>query len=377
MAERCAGAEAVITNKALVSRETIEALPELRYLGVTATGVNVVDCEAAAERGIPVTNVPGYGPKSVAQTAFAHVLNLTQRVGHTRRLGGRPLGRLPGLLLRRLSAGRAGRAHLGILGYGNIGQETARIGRAFGMKVIAHSRSLHENLEGEVEAVTLADLFRLSDVLSLHCPLTPETEEVVNAESLATMKPNAFLINTGRGQLVDEQSLAEALDNGRIAGAGLDVLSTEPPSLDNPLPKAKNCYVTPHYAWATSGARQRLLDASVANLQAFLTAPRRVVTGFEPAPLLAPTFRQTDAVVPSVKTTSRKGRLSPLSRPRTCCRGRLRGRPEPGEVPVLRQDEQLVSRQDEVARAHAAGGPLDLAVAQANATQLGPRSCLP
>lgn len=281
VAERCAGAEAVITNKALVTRETIESLPELRYVGVTATGVNVVDCEAAAERGVPVTNVPGYGPKSVAQTAFAHVLNLTQRVGHHAAASaeGRwascpdfcfadfPLVELDGLTL-------------GILGYGAIGRETARIGRAFGMKVIAHSRSLRENVEGEVEAVTLADLFRRSDVLSLHCPLTPETDQVVNTENLSAMKPTAFLVNTGRGQLVDERALADALNENRLAGAGLDVLSAEPPPPDNPLPAAKNCYVTPHYAWATFAARRRLLDASVANLQAFLDgAPVNVVNG--------------------------------------------------------------------------------------------------
>ena len=279
VAERCAEAEIIITNKALVTRETIDCLPALRYIGVTATGVNIVDCEAAAERGIPVTNVPAYGPRSVAQMAFAHILNFTQQTAHHANevAKGRwancpdfcftdfPLVELDGLVL-------------GILGYGDIGKETARIGRAFGMEVIAHSRSLTESIPGEVETVDLSELFVRSDFLSLHCPLTPETEKVVNAESLASMKPSAFLINTGRGPLVEEQALANVLNAGKLAGAGLDVLSTEPPQPDNPLIGAKNCIVTPHIAWATLAARKRLLDVTVANLKAFLEGvPKNIV----------------------------------------------------------------------------------------------------
>jgi glycerate dehydrogenase len=158
----------------------------------------------------------------------------------------------------------------GILGYGKIGKETARIGRAFGMKVIAHSRSLKENVEGEVEAVNMDTLFGQSDILSLHCPLTPETDRVVDSENLAKMKSSAFLINTGRGQLVDEEALADALNAGHLAGAGLDVLSSEPPSPDNPLPQAKNCFVSPHIAWATYAARKRLLAATANNLRSFI-----------------------------------------------------------------------------------------------------------
>ncbi|MBT6851745.1 MAG: D-2-hydroxyacid dehydrogenase [Opitutae bacterium] len=279
VAERCAEAEIIITNKAIVTRETINSLPALRYIGVTATGVNIVDCKAAAERSIPVTNVPGYGPRSVAQMTFAHILNFTQQTAHHANevSKGRwsncpdfcftdfPLVELDGLVL-------------GILGYGDIGKESARIGRAFGMEVIAHSRSLTESIPGEVEAVDLSELFVRSDVLSLHCPLTPETEKVVNAESLASMKPSAFLINTGRGPLVDEQALANTLNGGKLAGAGLDVLSTEPPPPDNPLIGAKNCIVTPHIAWATLAARKRLLDITVANLKAFLEGvPKNIV----------------------------------------------------------------------------------------------------
>lgn len=271
VAERCEGFQAIITNKALITQETIQSLPDLEYIGVTATGVNIVDCKAAAEHSIPVTNVPGYGPKSVAQMTFAHILNLTQRTGHhANEVSEGRWASCPDFCFSDFPLVELDGLTLGILGYGTIGKETARIGRAFGMKVIAHSRSLNENVGGEVEAVSMDTLFRQSDVLSLHCPLTPETDRVVNSDNLAKMKPSAFLINTGRGQLVDEEALADALNAGHLAGAGLDVLSSEPPSPDNPLPQAKNCFVSPHIAWATLAARRRLLDATVANLQAFL-----------------------------------------------------------------------------------------------------------
>ena len=271
VAERCEGFQAIITNKALITQETIQSLPDLEYIGVTATGVNIVDCKAAAEHSIPVTNVPGYGPKSVAQMTFAHILNLTQRTGHhANEVSEGRWASCPDFCFSDFPLVELDGLTLGIFGYGTIGKETARIGRAFGMKVIAHSRSLNENVGGEVEAVSMDTLFRQSDVLSLHCPLTPETDRVVNSDNLAKMKPSAFLINTGRGQLVDEEALADALNAGHLAGAGLDVLSSEPPSPDNPLPQAKNCFVSPHIAWATLAARRRLLDATVANLQAFL-----------------------------------------------------------------------------------------------------------
>jgi glycerate dehydrogenase len=271
VAERIAGAEAVITNKAVLSRKTIEASPQLRYVGVTATGVNIVDLEAADASGVTVTNAANYGSASVTQAVFAHVLHFTQRVGdHAEavKLGrwsdcpdfcfwDHPLVELDGLTL-------------GILGYGAIGRAVAQLGRAFGMKVIAHSRSLQSSIDGEVRAVDRDALFRESDVLTLHCPLTEETDQVLNAESLATMKPTAFLINTGRGQLVDEAALADALEAGQLAGAGLDVLSSEPPSGDNPLIGAKNCFITPHLAWATKASRERLMAISVDNLRSFL-----------------------------------------------------------------------------------------------------------
>ena len=279
VAERIAGAEAVITNKAVLSKESIEASPQLRYVGVTATGVNVVDLEACDASGVAVTNAANYGSASVAQAVFAHVLHFTQRVGeHADAVKqGRwsdcpdfcfwdhPLVELNGLTL-------------GILGYGAIGQAVAQLGRPFGMQVIAHSRSLKDSIEGEVRAVDRDTLFRESDFLTLHCPLTEETDRVVNAESLATMKPTAFLINTGRGPLVDEAALASALEAGQLAGAGLDVLSSEPPAPDNPLIGAKNCFITPHLAWATKASRERLMAISVDNLRSFLQGqPTNVV----------------------------------------------------------------------------------------------------
>jgi glycerate dehydrogenase len=267
---RLGDAEIVLTNKAVLSREQIFALPKLRYIGVTATGFNIVDVAAARERGIPVCNVPAYGTRSVAQMTFALLLELTQRVGHHAQTvrDGRwsaspdfcywdfPLIELDGLVM-------------GIVGMGRIGRAVAELSGAFGMRVIASSRS-KRGTEGGIEYVDLDQLFGQSDVVSLHCPLTAETKHLVNAERLAKMKPSAFLLNTSRGPLVDESALATALNQGRIAGAGLDVLSIEPPPLGNPLFQAKNCFITPHIAWATRAARARLMDTSVANIEAFL-----------------------------------------------------------------------------------------------------------
>ena len=265
-------AEIVLTNKVVLSRAYMEAVPTLKYIGVTATGYNIVDVAAARERSIVVTNVPTYGTKSVAQMTFALLLELTQHVGHHAQTvrDGRwtrspdfcywdyPLIELDGLTM-------------GIIGYGRIGQAVGELARAFGMKVIAHSR--------KQSSEELERLFRESDVISLHCPLTPETKHLVNTKRLGWMKPTAFLLNTSRGPLVDEAALAEALNAGRIAGAGLDVLSVEPPLADNSLFKAKNCFITPHIAWATRAARSRLMDAAVDNVRAFLAGkPKNVVS---------------------------------------------------------------------------------------------------
>ena len=281
VAALAATAEIAITNKAILHRVQIEALPKLKYIGVTATGYNVVDVEAAKERGIIVTNVPTYGTRSVAQHTFALLLELTQHVGHhaqTVRDGrwvrspdwcywDKPLIELDGLTM-------------GVVGYGRIGQAVAKLAEAFGMKVITTASSSGKRREPNVAIVELGYLFSESDVVSLHCPLMPETKHLVNAQRLAQMKPTAFLINTSRGPLVDEAALAEALNSDRIAAAALDVLSTEPPSADNPLLTAKNCLITPHNAWAMRAARARLLKTAVENVRAFLAGkPQNVVSG--------------------------------------------------------------------------------------------------
>jgi glycerate dehydrogenase len=267
---RAAGAQIVLTNKTPLMRETLDRLPELKYIGVLATGYNVVDMAAATRRDIMVTNVPTYSTRSVAQMVFAHLLNLTLHVAeHSQGVrAGRwssskdfaywdfPLIELDGL-------------SMGIIGYGRIGRATADVALAFGMKVLAYDPMPPQNLQPGASMATLEEVFRNSDVLSLHCPLTTQTEKLVNAEHLAWMKSTAFLINISRGPIVDEQALADALNTGRIAGAGIDVLSTEPPLPDHPLLKAKNCYFTPHIAWATKAARIRLLNEVIENIRAF------------------------------------------------------------------------------------------------------------
>ena len=264
---RCRGAAIVLTNKTVLGGESIRALPGLRFIGVLATGYNVVDVAAAAECGIPVSNAPGYARASTAQAVFSLLLELATRTGdHSRRVREGRWAAGPDFCfwdhpLHEL-AGRT----IGIVGYGSIGKSVALIARAFGMSVIVHSR---RPVPGE-ENVGLDELFTRADVVTLHCPLNPQTQHLVNGDRLSRMKPGAFLINTGRGQLVDEAALAAALNAGRIGGAGLDVLSQEPPLPDNPLLTARNCIITPHIAWATLAARQRLMDISVGNVQAFL-----------------------------------------------------------------------------------------------------------
>jgi len=276
---RAADAEMLITNKVALGREHLAALPRLRYIGVTATGYNIVDVTAAAERQVIVTNVPAYGTRSVAQHTFALLLELTQHAGHHARTvresrwvhspdwcyWDQPLVELDGLTL-------------GIIGYGRIGQAVGKLAEAFGMKVVTTLSSSGRPPASGVAVVDLDRLFSDSDVVTLHCPLTPQTKHLVNATRLARMKPSAFLLNTSRGPLVDEAALASALNRGALAGAGLDVLATEPPSADNPLPTAKHCIITPHIAWATRAARARLMGVAVENVRAFLAGrPQNVV----------------------------------------------------------------------------------------------------
>ena len=269
--ERAADAEILLTNKVIINKEAMEALPRLKYIGVLATGYNVVDVEAARERGIVVTNIPAYSTPSVAQMVFAHILNITQRVGHyadEARQGGwtscqdfsysnTPLWELQG-------------KKIGIVGLGNTGYNTARIAIGFGMKVYAYTSKSRLQLPPEIRKVELDELFATCDIVSLHCPLTADTHHLVNESRLKLMKPTAILINTGRGPLVDEQALADALNNDTIYAAGVDVLSAEPPTADNPLLSAKNCFITPHIAWATKEARQRLLQIACDNVEQFI-----------------------------------------------------------------------------------------------------------
>lgn len=268
---RCADAQAVITNKAPLTREMLAALPDLKYIGVTATGYNIVDVAAARERGIIVTNVPGYSTPAVAQLVFALLLELTNHVGHHARsvADGRWAACPDFCYWDQPVIELAGRT-LGVVGYGDIGAAVARIGVAFGMRVLASRREWKSPPPDGIEAATTDEIFARSDAMSLHCPLTEATRHLVSERTLGLMKPGAFLINTGRGPLVDEQALADALNAGRIAGAGLDVLSVEPPSAGNPLIGARNCLITPHIGWASREARVRLIAQTAANLQAFL-----------------------------------------------------------------------------------------------------------
>jgi glycerate dehydrogenase len=268
---RAQGAEVVLTNKTVLTREQLTALPALKYIGVLATGTNVVDLAAARAQGIPVTNAPAYSTQSVAQTTLALLLELTHHVGHhATSVRGGQWSRCPDFSYWDQSLIELDGLMLGIVGLGRIGQAVAQIAASFGMRVMAHAPRPKAAL-AFVELVGLDQLFRECDVLSLHCPLSRETEHLVNADRLASMKPTAFLLNTSRGGLVDEAALADALNSDRIAGAGLDVLSVEPPPSDNPLLRAKNCVITPHFAWGTRAARVRLMKTVVANVDAFVS----------------------------------------------------------------------------------------------------------
>jgi glycerate dehydrogenase len=280
---RAKDAEIILTNKTVLSSDTIKQLPKLKYIGVLATGYNIVDIEAARDIDIPVTNVPTYSTQSVAQIVFAHLLNLAHHAAHhaqTVRSGrwtsspdfcywDTPLIELAGLTM-------------GIIGFGKIGQATAKLALAFGMNVIFYDIAEPSSIPQGCQPTGVDDIFRTSDVISLHCPLTSDTTKIINTECLKLMKKTAFLINTSRGPLVDEQALAEALNNETIAGAALDVLSEEPPGESNPLLTARNCYITPHIAWATLAARKRLLQVAVDNVASFLAGkPQNVVNGIK------------------------------------------------------------------------------------------------
>ena len=266
---RIGDAEIIFTNKTPVTGAVLNACPNLKYIGVLATGYNVVDWEAAKERHIPVTNIPAYGTMAVSQYAIALLLEICSRVGHHAEAVARgrwqgdwcfwdhPLMELDGKTM-------------GIIGFGRIGRQTARIARAMGMNILAYNRS--ECAEGRAIGtyVPLEELLRKSDVISLHCPLFPETRGIINRETIAQMKDGVILLNTARGPLIVEQDLADALNCGKVFAAAMDVVSEEPIRGDNPLLKAKNCFITPHIAWASKESRQRIMDCAVENLRAYL-----------------------------------------------------------------------------------------------------------
>jgi glycerate dehydrogenase len=275
--ERAANAEIIFTNKSLLPAGSIGELPALQYIGVLATGYNVVDIAAARAGGIAVTNIPGYGTASVAQMTLALLLELaSQPALHSATVRDGDWSACPDFCYWKKPLVELDGLTLGLVGFGAIGQAVAKRARVFGMKVLVHTRTLRE-AEG-VEFVERDQLFCEADVVSLHCPLTDENKGFVNAELLSSMKPTAFFINTARGPLVDEAALAEALNREQIAGAATDVLSVEPPSEDNPLFSAKNLIITPHIGWATQAARARLMEIAADNLRAFLAgSPRNVV----------------------------------------------------------------------------------------------------
>ena len=275
--ERCKGAEVVLTNKVVLDAEILNQLPHLSYIGVLATGYNVVDLEVASRQSITVTNIPAYSTNSVAQMVWAHILNITNNVAHyaTENSKGRWTNNKDFCYYDFTHTELAGKT-MGIVGLGNTGMATARIAQAFGMKVIAYTSKTQ--LPEGMTKVTLDELFQESDILSLHCPLTNETKGLVNRERLNLMKPSAILINTSRGPVVNEADVADALNQGRIAAFGADVVSVEPIEASNPLLNAKNCFLTPHIAWATKEARQRLIDICVENVKAFVQDnPQNVV----------------------------------------------------------------------------------------------------
>lgn len=270
IAERSAGCEIIITNKTPLRRETLEKLPELRYIGLLSTGYNVVDWEYCKEKGIPVCNIPTYSTSAVAQLTFALILEHTNHVAlHSDSVMSGEWSNCKYFCYQKSPLAELDGKTLGIIGFGKIGKAVAVIASAFGMKVLAHTN--HPAPFDGVEFVTTDVLLAESDFVTLHCPLTPQTEGMVNAEFISKMKSSAVLINTSRGQVIDEQALADALNSGRLAGAGLDVLSAEPPKADNPLLGARNCLITPHIAWAGYETRARLMDICRHNVEAYLS----------------------------------------------------------------------------------------------------------
>ncbi len=268
---RIGDAEIVLTNKTPISRSTMDRCPNLRYIGILATGYNVVDTAAAKEKGIPVCNVPAYGTQSVAQFAMALLLEICHHVGHhDKAVHDGAWCRCPDYCFWDYPLIELAGKTMGIVGYGSIGRAVGQMAAAFGMEVIAHSRTPWPDGSAPAKYVELEELLRRSDVVSLHCPLFPETKGMINKDSIAMMKDGAILLNNSRGPLIVEQDVADALNSGKLYAAGVDVVDTEPMDPASPLLQAKNCIITPHISWAPLEARSRLMDIAVANLKAFL-----------------------------------------------------------------------------------------------------------
>ena len=269
--ERAADADIVLTNKVPFSADTLRQLPRLRFICVLATGYNIIDTEAAARQGVVVANIPAYSTMSVAQMAFAHILNITNHVAsYAREVADGKWTNCPDFCFWDSALTELAGKTMGIVGLGNTGMATARIAVALGMKVVALTSKSADTLPEGITPAPLDDVLASADVVSLHCPLTPSTRHLINAASIAKMKPSAILINTGRGPLVDEQAVADALNGGRLAAFGADVLSQEPPRGDHPLLSARNCFLTPHIAWATLEARTRLMSTATENVRQFI-----------------------------------------------------------------------------------------------------------
>ena len=269
--ERIGDSEIVVTNKTPISENTLKSCPGIKFITVLATGYNIVDTAAARARGIGVANIPGYGTDAVAQFAISLLLELCAHVGHhSARVHEGAWNSSPDWCFWDHPLIELTGKTIGILGYGRIGKQTGRIAKALGMKVLANSRSKQSGSDDVAEFTDVDTLIRSCDVIALHCPLFPETREIINKDSIAKMKDGVMIINNSRGQLVNEQDLADALNSGKVAAAGLDVLSSEPVSGDNPLLTAKNCIITPHISWAPVEARQRIIDVTCSNITAFL-----------------------------------------------------------------------------------------------------------
>ena len=269
---RSLNADIILTNKVLITKEIIAQLPKLKYIGVLATGYNVVDLEAATQCGITVTNIPAYSTKAVAQLVFSFILQLCQNVSkHDEAVKNGDWVNCIDFSFTKSPLIELDGQTMGLVGYGAIGKAVAKLALAFDMKVLVHTRTIPKTAPKGLEFTDLDRVLSQSDIISLHCPLNEKTQSLINAQTLGKMKKSAFLINTGRGPLIDEQAVADALNSGDIAGGAVDVLSTEPPKADNPMLTATNCIITPHIAWAAGAARKRLIETACKNVEAFIS----------------------------------------------------------------------------------------------------------